>query len=251
MHSQLQASGEFDTVSRFRTPDGGLITLEAPGYDLSDPWSATARITANDPYRVLPTGRQVRGLDIAYAGNYDFVIAEVLRGRVVDRLNGQGGQFLIARGREQGLILWRGIWHEAAMWISDPNAPSAQALGYFDRLIFMDTPVGLVIRSQSSESEIVETHEVVKHIPGVGYLDIKTAKSGLNLVPTWSGAETHTGEVWRKTHEAASGEPALSVFVHATRTTVAIISGEGEQKSIEEPRLTFLDRLTHLSWIER
>ncbi|MGH3757529.1 hypothetical protein [Actinophytocola sp.] len=235
----------YGTTSRFQTPDGGLITLAADGYDLDDPWSAQVRLTARDPARLLPTGHQVRGFDIEFAGNYDYVIAEVLHGTVTDRLDSRGGQLLLARGDQQALALWRGPFHEAAIWLSDPRTPTAHALRYFDGITFTDSAAGLVVESQTPDVEEVETIEVIKRVPGVGYLDVKNAAAAFELVPTWAGAKASAGEIWRQIDDD------LPVFILANTTTVTVLSGEGKQKSTEGPRLEFLDRLTTLSWTER
>lgn len=243
------SAGTTGTVSRFRTPDGGTIVLDVPGYDLSDPWSAVVTVTANDPFRVLPTNRQVRGFALAFRGNYDLVIEKVLHGKVVERFSNGGGEILLARGPEQAIVLWRGQWHEAAMWLSDPDIDTAQAISVFEGLTFVDDPLGLRVRTENPETEIVETTEVVKYVPGVGYLDIKTSAAGIHLVPKWSGARTRAGEVWRSTHEATAAEPAASILIHATPSTVTVLNGDGQQKSDEAPRVEFLNQLAELSWI--
>jgi hypothetical protein len=248
MYGELRTQQPAATTAKFKTPHGGLITLAATGYDLSDPWSATARVTARDPARILPTAREVRGFDIEFTGNYDFVIAEVLHGAVTDRLSSQGGEFLLARGGEQALALWRGPFHEAAMWLSDPQIPTAHALSYFDAITFNDSETGLIVESQNPDLEDVETIEVLKWIPGVGYLDIKSAAAGIDLIPNWSGATAPAGEVWRQVDEATADQPARLVFILANTTAVAVISGESGQDHEEAPRLAFIDQLTTLSW---
>jgi hypothetical protein len=236
------------TTSRFETPDGGgVITLAADGYDLEDPWSTQVTLTARDPGRVLALSHEVRGFDIEFTSNYDFVIDDVLRGTVTDRLSSQGGEILVARGDEQALTLWRGPFHEAAMWLSDPKTPTAHVLTYFDGITFADSPTGLIVRSQHPELEDVATLEVIKYIPEVGYLDIKTAAAAVDMVPTWAGAAAPAGEVWRLLEETTPGQPARSVFILANTTAVAVISGE-DADELEAPRVEFIDRLSTLSW---
>lgn len=236
---------------RFLTPDGQLVTIDAPGYDLRDPWFASIRIRTQRPYAGLPTGLELRELHLAPAGNYDRVIEHVLHGHVVERIEAQGGHFLIAHSKtdDRGLALWRGRWHEAATWLpAVASLPRSSALRYFDRLVFTDSPLGLKVQTRSPSSEHVEIIEVSKRIPEVGFLDIKKAESAVGLVPKWAGARVRTGEVWRKETFATLDGVASHVLVHATPTTVTVLTGEGKDKHLEVSRLDFLDSLIELNW---
>lgn len=89
-----------------------------------------------------------------------------------------------------------------------------------------------------------------KRIPNIGVLDNKQAATALDLVPAWSGARVPTGEVWRLGTAAAvnDGATAPTQLLHATESTVTVLSGDGENYHREEPRLRFLKELRHISW---
>ena len=228
------------------------MTIEAPSYDLGEPWSSSVRITTRRPYAGTPQGLQVRHLHIAHAGNYDRVLESVIEGRWVNVVQAQGGQFLIGHSDtcEQGLALWRGPWHEAATWLPDPQMPGSHALRYLDRLWFEDNPNGLSIRPASEAVNTVEVLEVSKRVPDVGYLDIRRPATAHQLVPAWSGARVPTGEVWREETSPNPDQASDVVLIHATPTTVTTIAGHRDQKHRYEERVEFLNQLTELSWTE-
>ena len=234
----------------YRTPDGGQLAIDAPGYDLDEPWSASVRITTKRPYAGTPEGLQQRHLHVTPAGNYDLVLERELEGRWVNVVQAQDGYCMIGHSdtAEQGLALWRGPWHEAATWLPDPRMSGSDALRYFARLWFVDSPDGLTIRPVSAAVDSVEVLDVSKRVPEVGHLDIRRPATAHPLVPAWSGASVPTGEVW---HEEMSPTPDLSsdvVLIHATPSTVTTVSGEREETDRWESRFEFLDQLAHLSW---
>ena len=238
------------TTSRFRAPDGGVVTIAAPGYDFGEHWSAYVRITTNRPYAGTPEGLQQRQLHVTPAGNYDLVLDRVIEGRWVNMVEAQDGYFLIGHSdtADQGLALWRGQWHEAATWLPEPKMPGAQALQYLAALRFDDSPEGLVITPFSRAMHTVEVLDVNKRVPGVGFVDVRRPATAHPLVPTWSGSACPTGEVWL---EELNEEPETAsevVVIHATPTTVTTITGEADDSESLGPRLQFLDELSHLSW---
>lgn len=236
--------------SEFVTPEGAAILLETAGYDLSLPWDASIRVRALRPYGGVPQGLGFRSFHVSYAGNYDTVIDRVLRGRVVQKVQGQEGHFLIAHSYvgQQGLAIWRGTWHEIATWFGPTTLTGAETLRFFEGLAFNDTSRGLLVTSLTPEAEVVETIDVSKHIPGVGFLDIKLASRSLSLVPGWMGAQVPTGEVWRVEQAVDSSTQPHVLLIHASPTTVTLLHGEAGMKAEPGPRIEFLHRLQSISW---
>lgn len=249
-NSMAEPNGE--ETSRFKAPDGGTLTLRAPGYDVTQPWSATVQIRTQRPYAGTPDGMQLREFHVARAGNYDLVIRRLLAGRWNHKVEAQGGHFMIAGSEDddRGLALWRGPWHEVATWLVDPISPPSKAILRFAGLRFNDQPDGLTIEPALPGVETVEVIDVRKHIPTVGFLAIMPPQVSMQLVPSWSGAPLPTGEVWRQ-ELSQPDEPLDVVLVHATPTTVALLHGKGNDRGREEPRLAFLEKLTELTWTSR
>jgi hypothetical protein len=238
------------TEARFRAPDGGWVTLEAAGYNLEEPWSASVQVTTNRPYAGTPDGLQLRDLHITAAGNYDMVLDRVIGGRWENIVEAQGGHCLIGHcdTAEQGLAVWRGPWHEVTTWLPDPKMSGSDALRYFARLYFEDSPDGLCIRPTAPAIDRVKVLDVSKKIPGVGFLDIRKPEIAHQLVPAWSGAPVPTGEVWMEEVASTPEEGPQIVLVHATATTVTTLSGGSELNDGWEDRLEFLHRVNELSW---
>jgi hypothetical protein len=238
------------TPDSFRTPDQSRVTLDAPGYELCEPWSASVRIRTRRPYAGTPEGLQLRELHITKAGNYDRVLEHVIDGCWANVVEAQDGHFMIGHSdsAEQGLAVWRGSWHEAATWLPDPKLAGSHALRYFARLRFVDSPEGLTVKPTLPAADVVDVLDVSKRVPGVGFLDIRKPATSHQLVPAWRGTRLPSGEVWREELPTSPDQPPDVVLIHATPTTVTTLSGEREATHLEEPRLEFLDRIAELCW---
>ncbi len=236
--------------THFRAADGSRVTLCAPGYDLTEPWSASVRITTNRPYAGTPEGLDLRQLHLTRAGNYDHVLERVVDGHWSNVVQMQGGQCMIGHSdrADQGLAVWRGPWHEAATWLPDPKMQGSHVLRYFAGLGFHDSPDGLRVSATRPAAHTVEVLEVSKRIPEVGHLDIRPPGLAHRLVPVWSGATVPTGEVWAEEAFPGSSESPDMVVIHATPTTVTTLAGERDHKQHCERRVDFLHRVTELCW---
>ncbi|GAA2759115.1 hypothetical protein [Actinopolymorpha rutila] len=244
--------------THFRAADGSLVTLCAPGYDLTEPWSGSVRITTNRPYAGTPEGLDLRQLHLTRAGNYDHVLERVIDGHWSNVVQMQGGQCMIGHSdsADQGLAVWRGPWHEAATWLPDPKMPGSHVLRYFAGLGFHDSTDGLRVTATRPAVHTVGVLEVSKRVPGVGHLDIRQPALAHRLVPVWSGARVTTGEVWAEEVSPAekssngsdkSGLPDM-VVIHATPSTVTTLAGERDDKHLCDRRVEFLHRVTELCW---
>lgn len=240
------------TGARFRAPDGGWVTVDAAGYNLEEPWSASVQVTTKRPYAGTPDGLQLRDLHITVVGNYDMVLERVIGGRWANVVEAQGGHLLIGHCEtaEQGLAVWRGPWHEVATWLPDPRMSGSDALRYFARLYFEDSPEGLCVRPTAPAVDRVEVLDVSKKIPGVGFLDIRKPETAHQLVPDWSGAPVPTGEVWMEDVASTPQEPSKIVLLHATPSTVTTLSGEAELNVDWKDGLEFLFNVNELSWTD-
>ncbi|WUH99508.1 hypothetical protein OHR68_39475 [Spirillospora sp. NBC_00431] len=239
-----------EKVIRYRAPDGSLISIAASGYDLTDHWSADVLVRLRRPYAGVPKGRQLREFHVAPIHNYDGVLKEVINGRWVHTVESQGGTFLVGHTDEgeQGIAIWRGRWHEIATWLAEPRMAGSRALSYFEGLQFKDAPDGLRVISQAAHAEDVEVRDVDVYVPTVGLLSIQPVTKAHQLVPSWSGAKTKVGEIWRE-ETSAPDDPTEILLLHATSTTVTTLNGEGNNKGNEGPRVKFLQALTELSWV--
>ncbi|MEU8216057.1 hypothetical protein AB0C47_09845 [Micromonospora taraxaci] len=228
-------------------PSGGVVSIDAPDYDLGEPWLCGFRLRLDRPYVGTNPSLQERALQIARSGNCKGIIERVIKGRIVEEASGQGGRFLVARSDLTGstIVVWQGRWHEVFDFIEDPEVTSLDALRRFDRLSFQDSPVGLRVRTSPVPAETMFAERVYKTVPGVGNLSILPAEQAVDLVPRHRGAQVASGEVWRK--EVVSDQGTRTLLLHATTTTVTIVDPEANNPD-ETPRLQFLDRLSGVAW---
>jgi len=236
---------EPDALPRFRTASGGLISIDVPGYDLGDPWFSSFRVVLDRPYSGLPTEPELRGFEIAPAGNLEPLLAEVRPGRVIEELSAQGGLLRIGRVDEDGqhVAAWTGRWHEVRAWMPPSDTPARQALAHFEGLRFHDSPLGVRVEPFAVPAARIEAEDVIKLVPGIGFLNIMRADNAAGLVPAWSGARVRSGEVWRKT----DSETNVPLLLHASVTAVTVIHGQSPAGPTSA-QLDFLDRLIDLSW---
>jgi hypothetical protein len=235
-----------------KTANGGWVTIDAPGAALSGKWDSTIRVRVKRPYAGVASGLQLRQLHIAPTGNYDRVIEKMIFGTVVQRVRAQGGEFVIARGQpgRQGIVYWRGPWHEIAAWLL-PNQDSrgSDALRLLEGLDFVDAPGGLSVLPRLPAAESVEVLDACARVPGVGWIDVYPAAAQMiGLVPAWSGAKVKAGEVWRK--RPPNG--GVSSFVLAGHSAISVINPEGWiDKPLRERRaLDFINLINEVSWEE-
>jgi hypothetical protein len=175
---------------------------------------------------------------------------QVIHGTVVQELDSQGGKIIIARGQAglQGLMYWRGPWHEIAVWLlPNQHKNGAHALRLLDGLDFADSPTGLVVRPRLAAAETVEVLDACARVPGVGWIDVYPATAQMvGLVPSWAGARVKAGEVWRK-RPPTGGVPS---FVLAGRSAISVINPEGWiHPNLREKRaVEFVNQIDDVQW---
>jgi hypothetical protein len=236
-------------LPKYQTASGAIVTIDAPGHDLSMPWYSSFRLRTERPYQYGPAGPRNRAFQVAPVGTMANHAHYVVRGKFTEELTLAGGFFLVVRSDAdgRGLTGWQGRWHEVYTFQNTPGWTTADALRQFQGLTFQDTPLGVRVRPADVPPETMYAEEVTKPVPAVGFLTIVAGGEGASLLPNWAGARTRSGgEVWRK-HVASDGTGRV-VLLHASPTAVTAVYAEPGEKDIEEPRLRFLDALTNISW---
>lgn len=241
-----------DALPRYQSASGAIITIDAPGYDLSQPWFSSFRLRLEPPYTAGGELLRNRAFQVGPVGIVELHTEYILKGEIVDRLSFAGGSLVVARSHvdERGLAAWQGRWHAVYAWLNTPGTTVSTVIGLFDRLEFVDSPAGVVVRTGSVPAETLYAEQVTKHIPGAGLLSITPAQDAMSLIPTWSGARVRSGEVWQKTVPTATGTARW--FLHASPTAVTVVEREPNElaDSVQDTqRLTFLDQLAGLSWV--
>lgn len=84
--------------------------------------------------------------------------------------------------------------------------------------------------------------ELKKYVPGIAFLTVLDGADAVDLVPTWSGAQTEFGEIWARPVESAdeSGKPLL---MHASPTAVTLARPDRKPGADVQSALDFLAEL--------
>jgi hypothetical protein len=227
------------------TPDGRRLTLEAEGYDLSEPWFVAFRTRPKDGYTASDRATLQRAFQIGPTGTALSHATVLLEAEVRERFRMHGGEVLLAVGPDDaGIAAWTGPWHDLYAFVYGDQRESAAVAWYFDRLAVRDDPEGLRVRPTHPGEEI---HAVTlsTSVPSAGHLEVTDARESAALLPRWSGARVRSGEVWRR--KAADGpDPSEQVVVHASETAVTVLYQDHE--AARDGRLQFLEALVALRW---
>lgn len=233
--------------------DGCLMTLAAPGWDLTRTWDSTVRIRSGRPDGRRADNAWMREIHIAPSGNIDFLLENFLDARVTQRLVARGGgTFLIAESRQadlQGVALWRGEWHEAVAYLSPSEmGVGSRPLRVFEGLGFIDSPRGLRIVPGYGRETHIQVMDVSTYVEGAGEIEIGPAAEALQMVPTWSGAQVRGGEVWRVDTTLDEDAGAQHGLMMASRSAVLTLTPDDPSNSRLTKQLDFMQSISQVTW---
>lgn len=211
----------------FVQPDGSLLSLDLRETLTFDPWQSQVFVHQPMDGR-SPDAQNRRTFHLAHRGNYDTFIAQRFGG-VLQRVPSGGGEFLVAGSEDpaksQGLLLWRGPYHEVQTYIPSALAlAGTTAVDYMAGLQFLDSPDGCVIQPASSV-ETVDVRESFTYAPGIAGLNFLPPGIGLGFLPAWRGAQVRAGEVW-KTQDELQGD---HLVLGADRTVCVVVPAGGKK----------------------
>lgn len=182
-------------------PDGTTLSVDFATKHRFDPWQSQVHVNAPTDGRVSDSRRR-RTFHVTHRGNYDWMIKSRYAGVEPYRAKAGSGETLVYAnnrpGATQGLILWRGEFHEVQAYL--PNAlaaDGARAAEHLAGLRFEDVAAGLTIHPSLSSGETVQVHETFTYLPTIASLTFHSAAIGLGFVPSWSGAKVPAGEIWQ------------------------------------------------------
>lgn len=240
-------SREGRSTVEFRTANNELVRLHSNSGYFTNPSHSTIRLSPKMFDGTRPDATQYQDLHIAYAGNYDDIIARFIDARITQRLASQDGEIFVAQSRRsdlQGLLLWRGPHHEIASWL--PSVAEGVGIDPFQRfkeLRFQDHADGLVVRCTNPNVKI-SVVDVSNHVDGVGALSLHSAGQALDWVPVKAGRSVPAGEVWRRQIQRSPQSEAYHILTLATPTLVANLDPDFEASVTLQQQLNFLESLT-------
>lgn len=238
------------TNLKFISPDGREVVARSAKQVFTNRCDATIRV---EPARLdgkIPDSAQGRELHICIAGNYDVIAKEALDATLEQRLTVPGGELLVYRSSHpdlQGLAIWRGPHHELASWL--PPVPESAGIDPWERfagLTITDSPEGMLVTPTLNSSLAVNVVDVTNYVEGVGMLYFYPPDEGLKRVPTWKGAQTPVGEMWKTTIRDDSSVVVQTYFVLANRSAVVAVMPEAGATSSYKPQLGFIESLVQL-----
>jgi hypothetical protein len=231
-----------------RVADGSWLRVRGVDADMAKPWFSQVR------WYVQPLGGSVAPLDIRMVqtgpvGTVDRMVEGLLKGDYVAEYSAQGGTIVLASNADasQGLVAWRGAYHEAYTWVNVPGASHAAYLADLDGMAFTDTPEGLLVKL-TLPGAVFDQISVTKDVPGAGFVEFRRATDAAADLPKWAGAKLRSGETWRQTlPPEAVGDNAV-VLVHASPQVVAVIHPEAPGDQASDASLRLLQRVDALTW---
>ncbi|HEX2050454.1 MAG TPA: hypothetical protein VHJ34_07460 [Actinomycetota bacterium] len=242
--------------TRFQAPSGEIVTLDARGFDLSEPWFCWAELVTRADAATRGAPRQ-RGFQIGPRASVDTAIAKVLKGTVRERVALGGGELVIADGRKgsESFAAWTGPWHAAYGWFGDNLKSTTAIVAHFSDVRFVDGPLGLRLSSRGDE---LGRTMVTKRVAGIGLVQIMEGSAASGLVPAWSGAKVQAGELWKREVHAPGGGHA-PLYLLASRTAVATLTPDDSFPTFDDgpspaaanrgrSAVEFLESVTELAW---
>lgn len=182
-------------------------------------------------------------------GTVDRLVVGLLQGDYVAEYSSQGGSIVLATRAagegSDGLVAWRGRWHEAYAWVNVPDAPHAVYLDALDGLASTDTPEGLLVRLTRRAARF-DRLTVTKHVPGAGLLSFVKPADAPGQVPAWRGARVRSGEVWRQALPEEAVGAGAAVLVHLSRDAVTVLHPDVPTDAA--PGLEVLERISSITW---
>lgn len=175
-------------LDRFRAPDGSLITLDAAGADTSGAWNCVfqARVSGVvHPFTVCDReSSSCRANRMGDAQVHQYQDTELITA--------------YDAGLWQSMAAWRGRWHSLLTSRTGPKPAVETYSRLFGAFALTDTREGLLIRPRSPRKVELTSLLVYKEVPGIGDLRIERPHDTLVSVPSWRGATTRGGEMWRR-----------------------------------------------------
>ncbi len=229
-----------------RVADGSRLEVNGIDASMTNPWFSQVRWYV-DALGRSPEQRDVRMVQTGPVGTVDRLVDGLLGGDYIAEYSSQGGMIVLASRADasQGLVAWRGRWHEAYAWINVPGAPQSVFMDELRGMAFTDTPEGLLIRLTTPGARF-DRLSATKVIPGAGFCEFTRAADAAGNLPKWAGAKLRSGETWRQSLPSEAVGDGAVVLVHATPDVVTVI--HPDEPGAEAASLRVLQQVESVRW---
>jgi hypothetical protein len=234
-----------------RAVDGTFVHLESTALpdDLSRNWGGNASYVPQ--YGGRATTSDMWALELAPLSALEACV-ESLGGRQRQRFAFAGGEIVVydsPRHKDARWAAWLGPWHMAHGMFYEPSWETADIVGTFSRVRWVDTPEGLTADAEPR----FKLNKIVYllAVPDVGMLKMQPRRLADDVVPRWRGYTAPAGEIWRMPAAPSGGaEPLLFATSSAVATLFPRASAPGgspDSGSVVNA-LSFLHTVDLLEW---
>ncbi|HYN66097.1 MAG TPA: hypothetical protein VES93_04355 [Ornithinibacter sp.] len=214
-------------------PDGSRVEVRGPAGRLREPWFVHARWSTVAPGAAAST-RTLWMLELAPRGVVDELVHSVLEGDYVAEYTHGSGVVLLASNDtgSEGLVAWRGRWHEAYCWVNEAGVGHDVYLAPFAGIRLTDHRDGIRVEFVDPGSRW-ERLEALKTVPDVGLVSVRRTPDLVHALPRWAGARVRSGELWRQDLEPEAVPGGGAAFVLANEEAVLTIHPESRARHAE------------------
>ena len=171
--------------------DGGLVTIECHGFDLSLPATSTLEVSVPGDELEFSAGPLPYGTTVAEDKS------EI---SLTETYSYQGGQLKMGvRAEDTGASTRAGVWDGAhsSIYLETYNRTAAQVISTLDYFEIEDGALGVQMITSSPSVTLRTSPLLAKIVPGLGLLEIAELTSPVaNNLPSWEGTPTVGGELF-------------------------------------------------------
>jgi hypothetical protein len=223
-----------------------LIRMRAPsGAQLDLGLSEESRLLTSATTARFVGPRFSRAFDIGPTGYFDLANQSIMPARVIDRFIVNDREVRIAQ-TEDGLsasVAMLDRWHEVMTVYGGLVPTREEVMQLFEQFVVEDTPEGMTMTPREGTGLELSAESVVTYAENRGSLSIPGPSTAANLVPTFQGAPTPYGEVWKSQGSLPDREgTGANTFIYIVGTT------RGVAEVIFEYRPA-VDDATLLDWL--
>lgn len=222
-------------------------TVEMDGFDISlvEPW---------DEHMWFHDGDWEGPLSIHRREIVEVAITETLRGRVTRVSPYRGGEIVLGVGTGEGgddvgVLAWRGPYHCVTTHVSPGSADLVSAVKLFSRFHLSDHPEGLLLarpRGQRNRGALTRHSLVTTFKDRPILIEIRPARSNLDLLPEGRGMSVQGGELWRQSYGDMTDQVDLVLL---SESALTVISGYESASETGVRTAVPLGTTMRVSWV--
>lgn len=179
-----------DQTIRVISPSGGRVELA---------WSDEAPLTSLAMGIRFAGSTYGRGFQIGPRGHHDFAARYLLPATLRERLVVRNREVLVSEADDGSATIATllGEHHELMTVFGGPGPGRTALSDLFGTLDIHDEPEGMRVAPRSASLLTVLSEQIVAVTETRGSINVPSPPQAKTLVPTWRGAKTTHGEVWR------------------------------------------------------